>query len=525
MTNIINNSSNNNNSNNTLDESKIPPNLPDSVDRLPDDVNHQSVVRNYIGGKFVPPVDGQYIVNRNPATGDIVSYIPRSKDSDVDNAVKCALEAHKSGVWRFKSEEERALVLDEIADKLESRLEELANMESTDCGKPISLARSLDIPRAVANFRFFAGAIRHQSTDCHTMGHSAINYTLRRPVGVCGLITPWNLPLYLLSWKVAPALATGNVVVAKASELTPMTANALAEIMDTVKGLPKGVFNLVHGYGRECGSAITAHDDVKLVSFTGGTETGRVVGRIASEKFKKLSLELGGKNPMIVFDDCNLDEVVHLAKRASFTNQGEVCLCCSRILVQDSIYDKFMEKFIPLVEGIKVGDPSDPNTDMGAVISPQHLEKIEFYINLAKQEGGKIRIGGERSDIVREDRFKNGAFLQPTIISDISPDSRVSTEEIFGPVVVVHKFKDDAEAIEIANNVKYGLCASVMTNNLQRAHKVSDHIETGMVWVNTWLMRDLRVPFGGTKSSGMGREGGNYSLEFFTEDKNVLIKL
>lgn len=525
-----------------LNENSIAPNIPDCIDQLPN--NSIQVVKNYIGGQFVEPLQKKYLINRNPATNEILAYIPRSMDEDVNLAVKAAKKAHLEGVWRRKTEQERSNVLMKIAAKLQENLDVLAALESNDNGKPVSLAKNIDIPRAVANFQFFAGAILHDSTGCHTTGMNSLNYTLRRPIGfnqqtfffctqkilnfcigICGLITPWNLPLYLLTWKVAPALACGNTVVAKCSELTPLTCNFLAQICDQVEELPKGVINFVYGYGRECGNAIVSHPDVNLISFTGGTQTGRVVGSIASQGFKKLSLELGGKNSLLIMDDCNIDTAVTLAKRACFTNQGEICLCASRVLVQESIYDEFVDKFKKIVQSIKIGDPKDGNSEMGPLISLAHREKIEFYVELAKHEGGQILTGGERPIFENQEHLKQGAFYKPTVIANLSPTSRTSTEEIFGPVVVVHKFKTDEEALEIANNVKYGLCASLCTTNLNRAHKMSENLEVGIVWINTWLNRDLRTPFGGVKQSGVGREGGKYSLEFYSEEKNVCISL
>eukprot|EP01080_Neovahlkampfia_damariscottae_P004709 gene4709-8293_t len=501
------------------EENSIPANVPLAIDELPKDSKVQ-VLRNYINGEWKDTE--KYIQNLNPSTGEILCYTPRTQKEDVQFACKSAKEAFKSGSWSGLSEGERAKYLYKIADKIEEKFEKFVKTESKDNGKPIGLAKMIDIPRAIANFRFFAGAIEHASTEAHYMGQTALNYTVRRPIGPCGLISPWNLPIYLLSWKVAPALACGNTVVCKPSELTPMTANLLAEVIDEV-GLPKGTFNLVHGYGREAGQAIVEDEDTPLISFTGGTATGVQVAKTASSKFKKLSLELGGKNSMVVFDDCDFEKSVALAARASFANQGEICLCCSRLFIQESIYDKFVDAFVKKVSELKVGDPSDPSTNMGSLISIEHRKKIEYYTNLAKQEGGKILYGGKIPEL--DEKFSKGAFYLPTIVSDLEPNSRTSTEEIFGPIVTIHKFKDENDALQKVNLVKYGLCSSVLTSNVKTAHKFSDKLQVGMVWVNCWLLRDLRVPFGGVKDSGIGREGGNYSLEFYSEDKNICINL
>jgi len=474
---------------------------------------------NRIGGAWTPAADARTVEVVEPATGRPFAAIPRSGAADVDAAVAAASDAAPG--WAATPIAERADLCDAIADGIAARLDALAALESRDTGKPIQLARSVDIPRAVANFRFFAGAARHLESGFHEMP-DALNYMLRRPLGVVGLITPWNLPLYLLSWKTAPAVVMGNPVVAKPSELTPCTAGVLAEIVEEV-GAPPGVFNLIHGLGAEAGQPLVEHPDVKGISFTGGTATARMVGETASPGVKKLSLELGGKNPSVVFADCDLEKTVEGVARAGFLNQGQVCLCGSRILVERTSADDFTDALVARVEAMRMGDPSDPETELGALISGAHREKVEGYLELAREEGGTIRTGGSRPDL--RDALDGGFFLRPTVVTGLEPTCRTATEEIFGPVVTVHPFNTEAEAVTMANAVRYGLAASVWTRDLNRAHRVAAALDTGMVWVNTWLKRDLRVPFGGVKESGVGREGGRWSLEFFSEARNICIQL
>lgn len=476
-------------------------------------------LENFVGGEFLAPADGAYLDDLAPSTGEVIARVPRSKAADVDRAVTAGRAAFPS--WSRTSSLERADLLDRVASAIEAAAPELARLESQDTGKPISLAARVDIPRAVANFRFFAGAIRHDETGCHSMP-GALNYTLRQPIGVAGLITPWNLPLYLLSWKTAPALGMGNTVVAKPSELTPLTADALARIFHQV-GAPPGIFNLVHGTGPEAGQRLVEHPDVGMISFTGGTATGATVARTAAPLFKKLSLELGGKNPTLVFADCDFDAAVEGACRAGFLNQGQICLCGSRLLVEESIHDRFVEALAARVGRMVVGDPSDEKTELGALISLAHRDKVEGFVASARADGGRVVTGGERP--VLPAPYDRGAFYRPTLIAGLAPTCSAATEEIFGPVVTVHPFRGDDEAVRLANDVRYGLAASVWTTDLKRAHKISSRLECGMVWVNTWLKRDLRVPFGGVKASGVGREGGRLSLEAFSEAKNVCIEL
>ena len=472
-------------------------------------------VANFIGGEFVPPADGRYLDNVCPATSETIGRIPDSDERDVDAAVSAAKRAFPS--WSGTPAAERSRLLLTLADLIERNLDELARIESIDSGKPISLARRLDIPRAVANFRFFATAILHSSTEAHVTDTTALNYTLRQPLGVAGLISPWNLPLYLLTWKIAPAVASGNTCVAKPSEMTPLTAVMLSRLVEEA-GLPPGVVNIVHGLGGKAGHAITSHRDVPVISFTGGTVTGAKVAAAAGPLFKKVSLELGGKNPNVIFADADLEEAVATSIRSSFWNQGEICLCGSRIFVERSIHDAFVERFIAATKKLKLGDPLDETTDVGALISAAHIGKVVGYIALAKSEGGTIVAGGRRVD-------RPGFFVEPTVITGLECDCRVLQEEIFGPVVTVTPFDGEDQAVAFANSTKYGLSASVWTRDLQRAHRVAAKLDAGTVWINCWLLRDLRVPFGGMKESGVGREGGFESLNFFTEAKNVCVKL
>ena len=470
---------------------------------------------NFIDGKFVPPKSGQYIDDINPATEEVIAQIPDSDGDDVDAAVRAARRAF--GKWSARPVAERSQVLLRVADLIEKNLEELARLESSDNGKAISLARRLDIPRAVANFRFFATAVLHQSSEAHLTDSAALNYTLRQPLGVVGLISPWNLPLYLLTWKIAPAIASGNTCVAKPSEMTPLTANRLAEL--TIEaGVPPGVINIVHGLGNKAGRALTCHHDVAAISFTGGTVTGAAVAANAAPRFKKISLELGGKNPTIIFADADLNEAIPTSLRAAFWNQGEICLCGSRVFVERPIYDKVLQGFTRGAKNLRIGDPLDEETQIGALISSAHLEKVMGYIEMARKEGGTIVTGGRRVD-------RRGYFVEPTVITGLECDCTVLQEEIFGPVVTITPFEGEPEAVAFANSTRYGLSASVWTRDLQRAHRVAAAVESGTVWINCWLLRDLRVPFGGTKESGVGREGGVDSLNFFTEAKNVCVKL
>jgi len=477
-------------------------------------------ILHFIDGEFVAPASGRYFDDVDPAVGRPYALVPDGDATDVDRAVAAAKAAFPA--WSQTPAAERSRILLAIADGIERELDELARIESIDNGKPIALAKTSDIPRAVSNFRFFATAILHASSELHTNESSLFNYTLRRPLGVVACISPWNLPLYLLTWKIAPALATGNTVVAKPSEITPMSAFHFARIAKTA-GLPHGVLNIVHGVGPKVGPPLTGHRDVRAVSFTGGTATGTSIAAVVAPKLKKLSLELGGKNPNVVFADADMDEAVKTSLRSSFQNQGQICLCGSRILVEKSAYPAFLERFVAAAGTLRQGDPLDPATEQGAVVSKAHYDKVMSYIALAREERGQVVCGGGPPAAVNE-RCKDGYFIQPTVIVDLPMRCRTNQEEIFGPVVTITPFTTEDEAVAMANDTSYGLAASVWTQNLGRAHRVADRIESGTVWVNCWMVRDLRVPFGGVKGSGVGREGGHDSLQFFTEPKNVCVK-
>ncbi|MBL6891454.1 MAG: aldehyde dehydrogenase [Candidatus Poseidoniaceae archaeon] len=476
-------------------------------------------IKNFIDGEFLLSTSGQYIDDINPATGELIGKITNSNAQDVQNAVDAASSALQS--WSSLTIKERITWLDKIADALESKKELIAQTESRDTGKPISLARRVDANRSITNFRFFAEFTAKQN-DMQFDMDDAINYVHRKPVGIVGLITPWNLPLYLLTWKIAPALVMGNTIIAKPSELTPLTANLFASTLQEI-GFPKGVFNIVHGLGPNAGQPILEHPKIKAISFTGGTQTGRIVAKTAAPLFKKLSLELGGKNATIILDDADLHAAAKGAAKAGFTNSGQVCLCGSRILVDASVATEFTELLLNEVRAMKQGDPQNEDTEIGSVISIQHLEKVESYVELAKQEGGTILTGGKRPSLSSSNN-SNGAFLEPTVIGGLDINSRTATEEIFGPVVTLHTFENQGQAIEMANSTEYGLAGSVWTRNLERGREFSQQIETGIMWVNTWLHRDLRTPFGGVKNSGVGREGGQWSLSFFSEMTNICVK-
>ncbi len=477
-------------------------------------------LQNLIGGEMMNSESGNWLENVEPATGKIFSRIPRSGAADVEAAVQAARKAFPG--WSSTPFEERAACLRRLGALIATHSEALIAAESQDNGKPVSLARAVDIPRAQKNLEFFAGAIEHFASEVHIPGGSEfIHYTHRKPIGVVGCISPWNLPLYLFTWKIAPALAAGNCVVAKPSEVTPVTAWMLSEWIAEA-GFPSGAFNVIHGLGGEAGRALVEHPLVKAISFTGGTQTGAEITRTTAGMFKKLSLELGGKNPAIVFADCDLEKAVATTIRSSFANQGQICLCSSRVLIEDSLYETFRDALVNKAKRIRPGDPSDPTTKMGALVSAEHRDKVLGYIKSAVGQGATVLCGGGAAP-APNDRCKSGYFVQPTILEGLGPECNINQEEIFGPVITLQRFFSETEAIALANDSVYGLAATIWTENLSKAHRVAGLVESGIAWINCWLVRDLRTPFGGVKSSGVGREGGFEALRFFTEPQSVCV--
>jgi aminomuconate-semialdehyde/2-hydroxymuconate-6-semialdehyde dehydrogenase len=477
-------------------------------------------LENFIDGKLIPPRSGNYMENIDPATGSLFNYVPNSNESDIETAVEAAKNAFIQ--WSRTSAEDRFLIMNRVAALIDANAHELALAETTDNGKPLWLSKKVDIPRASANFRFFATGIMHFAAESHMMEDKAINYTLRQPIGIVGCISPWNLPLYLFTWKIAPALAAGNCVIAKPSEITPVSAYLLSKICSEA-GLPKGVLNIVHGKGEEAGEAIIRHPAIKAISFTGSTRAGQRIASVAAPMFKKLSLELGGKNPNIIFADCNWDKMMRTTIQSSFSNQGQICLCGSRIIIEETVYDQFKKEFIERIKLLRVGDPLSEDSKQGAIVSRQHFEKISRAIETAKKEGGTILCGGKA--VNPGGRCDKGFFIEPTVIEGLGPACETNTEEIFGPVVTLQKFKTREEAIDLANASNYGLSATIWTQDISIANKLAMELNAGIIWVNSWLLRDLRTPFGGFKNSGVGREGGWEALRFFTDAKNVCIEI
>ncbi len=478
------------------------------------------LIYNYIDGKTSAADGERWLDNVDPATGQVYSRLPDSSAADLEAALAAARSARRA--WREMSAEARAAMLNKLADLVEENAAELARAESIDTGKPLALAQQLDIPRVAANLRFYAGAATQFFSEAHAMGSTAINYTLREPVGIVACISPWNLPLYLFTWKIAPALAAGNCVIAKPSEITPMTAYLFSRLLNRA-GLPPGVLNVLHGRGAHIGRRLVEHPEVTAISFTGGTETGADIAKRTAGAFKKLSLELGGKNPTLVFADADLEQALEGTLRAAFSNQGQICLCGSRILVARSIYADFRDALVARARQLVVGDPLESATDQGAVVSAAHFEKIMRAIRIARDEGGKVLCGGQRVEL--EGRCAEGWFIEPTIIEGLGPDCATNQDEIFGPVVTLIPFDDEAEAIAAANATRYGLAASLWSRDISRCHRVAASLQAGIIWVNCWMLRDLRTPMGGYKHSGLGREGGFEALRFFTETKNVCVRI
>jgi len=476
-------------------------------------------IQNFIGGQYIDPAGGQFFDNINPATGENIGQIPASNAADINLAVTAAGKAFPA--WSITPVEKKFQILNRIAELIDARQEELALAETNDNGKPLWLSKEVDIPRASSNFRFFATGIMHFAQESHAMEDKAINYTLRQPIGIVGCISPWNLPLYLFTWKIAPALAAGNCVIAKPSEVTPVTAFLLGKICNEA-GLPPGVLNIVHGNGPDCGEAIVQHPSIKAISFTGSTKAGERIASVAAPKFKKLSLELGGKNPNIIFADCDWEKMLSTTIRSSFSNQGQICLCGSRILIEQSIYEKFKTAFVERVKKLTVGDPLNDDNRQGALVSKIHFDKVIRCIEIAKEEGGTILCGGNM--IKPEGRCANGFFIEPTVIEGLGTGCKTNMEEIFGPVVTLQPFTTVEEALTLANTSEYGLAATIWTQDISKANTVAAKINSGIIWVNCWLVRDLRTPFGGMKNSGVGREGGWEALRFFTEAKNVCVQ-
>ena len=477
------------------------------------------VLANFIAGELQAPRSGTYLDNYEPATGRRYSRTPQSDSGDLEAAVAAGRAAFPA--WSRTSAADRARLLVRLAESIEANAGPLARAESVDTGKPITLARTLDIPRAAANLRFFAAAASQFASESHAMEGGAINYTLRQPHGVVACISPWNLPLYLLTWKIAPALAAGNTVVAKPSELTPMTAFLLSGLCSEA-GLPPGVLNILHGSGPGIGQLIVEHPDIAAISFTGGTATGAAIATAAAPKFKKLSLELGGKNPNIVFADCDWERMIGTSVRSAFSNQGQICLCGSRILIERPIYERFRDEFTARACALRVGDPLHEQTEQGALVSGPHLDRVLGWIATAREEGGDIVCGGKRI-VLEDERCAEGWFIEPTVIEGLGAECRTNQEEIFGPVATLLPFDSEAEALELANSTRYGLAASVWSQDISRCHRLAGSLESGIVWINTWMLRDLRTPMGGMKSSGVGREGGFEALRFFTEPRIVCV--
>ncbi|WP_339164202.1 aldehyde dehydrogenase [Siminovitchia sp. FSL W7-1587] len=471
----------------------------------------------FINGEYVESESRKTFDSINPATNQKLATVANGTEHDAKRAIEVAGRTFQSGVWSNMPVEERSRILCNMSDLIMKKVDELAYVETLDVGKPIKESRDFDIPRAAANFRFFAEMAKYMVHEHYDMSKH-MSYTQYAPAGVTSLIIPWNLPFMQMTWKASAALAGGNTIVIKPASYTPLSAVMLGEIANEA-GLPPGVLNIITGPGSTVGTTMSTHPFVRRLAFVGETETGKTVMENASKSLIPVSLELGGKSANIVFEDADLDEAVEGSKEAIFRNQGEICLAGSRILVQESVYDQFLDKFVEVVKKIKVGDPTDESTDMGALVSKSHLETVDHYVQIGMSEGAKLAYGGKRVEGLEE-----GNFYMPTVLYDVNNKMRVAQEEIFGPVPVIIPFKTEEEAIQIANDSIYGLAGVVWTNDLRRAQRVSASIHSGLLWINCWYVRDLRTPFGGAKASGIGREGGRHSFEFYTEAKTITMK-
>ncbi|MFC3039480.1 aldehyde dehydrogenase [Virgibacillus xinjiangensis] len=480
-------------------------------------------VKSFVNGEYLESASDAKFDVYNPATQEIIAHVQEAKEEEVDRACRAARKAFEEGPWRTMPLSERCQKLRRMAEIILERKEELARLEAMDVGKPYPVALEKEIPRAANNLKFFADFMEKQGAEVYPMDEDYLNYTRYEPVGVASLITPWNLPFMLTTWKLGPCLAAGNTAVIKPAEVTPLTVSLLGEIAKEA-GIPDGVVNVIHGFGPgSAGEYMTTHPDVDLISFTGETATGKSIMKSGADSLKKVSFELGGKAANIIFEDANLDKAIQTSLQAAFMNSGQVCLAGSRILVQRSIFDEFVERFREAAASFKVGDPQDSGTNMGPLVSKEHYEKVTSYFEIAEEEGATLVHGGKRPEL--PEHLKDGYYLEPTIYIQEDPKARISQEEIFGPVVTLIPFETEEEALEIANDTDYGLNGVVWTDNLQRAHRVSHHVRAGTIWVNCWFVRDLRAPFGGFNQSGVGREGGHHSMEFFTEAKNICIAL
>ena len=483
-------------------------------------------VKHFINGHYVGSASGSVFDNINPANGKVISQVHEAGREEVDAAVKAA-RAALHGPWGRMTLDERTRILHKVADGINARFEEFLEAECRDTGKPRSMASHIDIPRGAANFKVFADMVKNVPTESFEMatpdGTGALNYAVRRPKGVIGVISPWNLPLLLMTWKVGPALACGNTVVVKPSEETPTTTALLGEVMNEA-GVPEGVYNVVHGFGGDsAGAFLTEHPDVDGFTFTGETTTGEVIMKSAARGIRDISLELGGKNAGLVFADCDMDKAIEGTMRSAFANCGQVCLGTERVYVERPIFEEFVARLKTAVEGLKIGPPEDEASNLGPLVSHKHRDKVMSYYQQAVEDGATVVTGGGVPEMPGE--LAGGAWVQPTIWTGLSDDSTVVTDEIFGPCCHIRPFDTEDEAIALANSLPYGLASAIWTENVSRAHRVAGQVEAGIVWVNSWFLRDLRTPFGGSKQSGIGREGGVHSLEFYTEMKNVCIKL